>query len=91
MNLTAGIFHQVPIRGYLTASGTELLLPAYACATVLRARVLPVAVGTPVAIQGDSIEIVESRIIRSTGWALFWLRRLEDDKDPALTIYPMHR
>lgn len=48
---------QVPIQGHMTVAGTELLLPAYAAGTQLAIQVLPVAAGTPVAVQGDSLTV----------------------------------
>lgn len=48
---------QVPIQGHMTVAGTALLLPAYAAGTQLAIQVLPVAAGTPVAVQGDSLTV----------------------------------
>jgi hypothetical protein len=55
LSINGGASTQVPINGHLTVSGTELLLPAYAPGTQLSIELLPVASGTPVAVQGDSL------------------------------------
>jgi sulfur carrier protein ThiS len=52
-----GPSQQVPIQGHLTVPGRELLLPAYKPGTHLSISILPVAAGTPTAIEGDSLEI----------------------------------
>ena len=52
-----GAATQVPVQGFMTVSGTELLLPAYAPGSHVAIQLLPVAAGTPVAVQGDSLEI----------------------------------
>jgi len=57
VSVNGGAATQVPVQGYLTVSGTELLLPAYAPGTHLGIQVLPVPAGVPVAIQGDSLEL----------------------------------
>lgn len=57
VSINGGPWSQVPISGYLTTPGTELLLPAYPPGTELRIAILPVAAGTPVGIEGDSLEI----------------------------------
>lgn len=48
---------QVPVRGYLSVSGEELLLPAYPAGTHLDIAVLPISAGAPVAIEGDRIAV----------------------------------
>lgn len=48
---------QIPVHGYLSVSGDELLLPVYAAGTRLDIRVLPIAAGTPAAVEGDSLAV----------------------------------
>ncbi len=55
LSVNGGASSQVPINGHMTVAGTELLLPAYAPGTALAIQLLPVAAGTPVAVQGDSL------------------------------------
>lgn len=55
VSVDGGPSAQVPIQGYMTVAGTELLLPAYEAGTVLTIQVLPVAAGAPVAIRGDNL------------------------------------
>ena len=57
LSVNGGAAVQIPVQGYLTVSGEELLVPAYAAGTRLDIQVLPVADGTPVAIEGDSISV----------------------------------
>lgn len=47
---------QVPIKGFLTVAGTEILLPAYAAGSRLAITVLPVTAGAPVATLGGQLE-----------------------------------
>ncbi|HDR9585265.1 TPA: hypothetical protein QDC22_007501 [Burkholderia stabilis] len=49
---------QVPVAGQLTVVGSELLLPAYAPGTRLHIHALPVAAGTPVAVEDAAVEVV---------------------------------
>lgn len=58
--LNSGPEQQVPVAGQLTVEGSELVLPRYADGTRLRIHALPVAAGTPVAIEGDQLELVVS-------------------------------
>ncbi|WP_175872044.1 phage tail protein [Burkholderia sp. BCC0397] len=58
--VAGGPEQQVPIAGRLTVVGSELLLPAYARGTRLHIHALPVAAGTPVAIEGDVVDVVVS-------------------------------
>lgn len=55
VSVNGGASAQVPISGHLTVAGTELLLPAYPPGANVSISVLPVAAGTPVAVQGDSL------------------------------------
>jgi hypothetical protein len=57
MSVNGGPSQQVPVQGYLTVPGRELLLPAYPPGTRLSISILPVAAGTPVGIEGDSLEL----------------------------------
>ena len=52
-----GPSQQAAIRGTLTVAGRELLLPAYPSGTRLSISILPIAAGTPVGIEGDSLEL----------------------------------
>ncbi|MBN9477363.1 MAG: hypothetical protein ABS43_03545 [Bordetella sp. SCN 67-23] len=52
-----GPFEQVPISGSITVAGRELLLPPYPAGTQLSIHVLPKAAGTPVAIEGGTLEV----------------------------------
>lgn len=52
-----GPSQQVPIQGHLTVPGRELLLPAYPPGTHLTISILPVAAGTPIGIEGDTLEL----------------------------------
>ncbi|WP_175716533.1 phage tail protein [Burkholderia anthina] len=56
--INGGPEQQVPLAGWLTVVGSELLLPAYAPGTRLHIHALPVAAGTPVAIEDDALEVV---------------------------------
>ncbi|HDR9757521.1 TPA: hypothetical protein QDC44_001632 [Burkholderia cepacia ATCC 25416] len=58
--ISGGPEQQVPIAGQLTVVGSDLLLPAYAPGTHLHIRALPVAAGTPAAIEGDAVDFVAS-------------------------------
>jgi len=51
-----GPFEQVPISGAIAVAGRELLLPAYPAGTHLDIHVLPKAAGTPIAIEGATLE-----------------------------------
>ena len=55
--INGGPSEQVPIAGHLVVYGRELLLPAYEAGTTLDVSILPVAAGTPVAIEGDNVSI----------------------------------
>lgn len=55
VSVDGGAPAQVPISGHLTVAGTELLLPAYTPGSTVAISVLPVASGTPIAVQGDSL------------------------------------
>jgi len=57
VSVDGGLPAQVPISGFLTVAGVELYLPAYAAGTSLAIQVLPVPAGTPVGIEGDSLEV----------------------------------
>ncbi len=58
--ISGGAEQQVPVAGQLTVVGSELLLPAYAPGTRLHIHALPVAAGTPVAIEDDAVDVVVS-------------------------------
>lgn len=55
VSVNGGAPSQVLISGHLTVAGTELLLPAYTAGSTVAITVLPVAAGTPIAVQGDSL------------------------------------
>lgn len=57
VSVNGGAAAQIPVQGYLTVSGTELLLPEYAPGTHLDIQVLPVTAGAPVAVEGDRIAV----------------------------------
>lgn len=57
VSVNGGAAAQVPVQGYLTVSGTELLLPAYAPGTQISVQVLPATAGTPVKVIGDAITL----------------------------------
>ncbi|WP_238913818.1 phage tail protein [Achromobacter insolitus] len=57
VRVNQGPEQQVPITGQMAVVGYELFLPAYPAGTRLDIHVLPVAAGTPVAIQGDELTI----------------------------------
>lgn len=48
---------QVPIKGYLTVAGREIMLPDYPAGTRLVFRVLPVAAGEPSGVEAGALEV----------------------------------
>lgn len=60
VSVNGGPAAQVPVHGYLTVSGTELLLPAYAPGTEIAVQVLPATAGTPVKVTGDTLTLTTS-------------------------------
>ncbi|POS08020.1 hypothetical protein C3Y08_11025 [Burkholderia gladioli] len=57
VSVSGGPEQQVPVSGRLTVVGADLVLPAYAPGTRLSIHALPVAAGTPIAIEGDTLEV----------------------------------
>lgn len=57
LSVNGGAPAQVPTQGALSVLGTEVLLPAYAAGTELSIELLPIAAGTPVAVEGDSLVV----------------------------------
>ena len=57
VSVNGGPSAQVPVQGYLTVSGTELLLPAYAPGTQIAVQVLPATAGVAVKVVGDTLTL----------------------------------
>jgi hypothetical protein len=57
VSVNGGPGQQVPVDGHITVLGRELLLPPYPSGTKLTISLLPVAVGAPAGVQGDSLTV----------------------------------
>ena len=57
VSVNGGPAQQIPVAGHITVLGRELLLPPYKPGTRLSITLLPIAVGTPAGIEGDSLTL----------------------------------
>lgn len=58
VSLNLGPATQVPIKGYLTVAGREIMLPDYPAGARLDIQVIPSAEGVPVAVEAGRLSVV---------------------------------